>query len=180
MPIKDIEEQRIASREAMKRLRERRKAEAEATKTKFEETLPLDAENLNYNMEPTKEKPLSLEEYLTQHPEADMNEYIAYKIQWSYSHSWKKEKEEQDKLKNRSEREKFGTNQHECLVFRRQLEKGQRSNEFYNHISVCHLCMSYYAKRKSQDLLDLNNVGKADYEEMKGYNEVFGEKKREY
>lgn len=177
MPLKDQEEQRIASREAMKRLRERRKLEAKTTEHKFEEELLLDAENLNYKMEPNPEKPMSFEEFQAENPEATMKEYIAYKIAWSYNHSWKAEKEELDKLKNRSEREKFRTSNHECILWRRQFEQHQRSDFFYNHIQSCYDCMQYYAERKGKGLLDLNDVGnKGDYEELRGYNETFGEK----
>lgn len=53
MPYKDEETQREANRDAMARLRARRKAEAEATNRKFEETIPDTPENLNYGINRT-------------------------------------------------------------------------------------------------------------------------------
>ncbi|MCJ7633162.1 hypothetical protein MUP77_12320 [Candidatus Bathyarchaeota archaeon] len=175
MPYSDEEEQRTAVREAMKRLRARRKLEAEATNQKFEETIPETPENLNYGMEPTRDKPLTWDEYLTENPKADKTEWIHYKMKFSLEHKWKSEIEQENKRKARDEQSKYGTREHDCILWRRMYSKGQKSDFLYNHIDSCRDCMKWYATQKQRGSLDMNDVGKKSdsFPELDGYAEVF-------
>lgn len=180
MPFKDLEEKRIAAREAMARLRARRKAEAEVTNRKFEETIPDTPENLNYGMQPTREKPQTKEEFLAENPEATDKTWIDYKIKWSYTHKWKAEKEILDRRKALNERERYQTLNHECVLWRRFHEQGKNNVFQLNHngINICESCSAWYAKQKDRSALDLNNMkGKQHFEELDGYAQMFAESK---
>lgn len=177
MPYKDKEAQREANKSAAKRYRIKKKMEAEATGRKFEETIPETPENLNFGMEPTREKPLSWDEYLAENPKADKTEWVQYKIKFYYEHKWRNEQERENRKKAIAEREKYGTNQHDCILWRRQFTKGQRSDFFYNHNSSCMPCSRWYEKQKDTSSLDLNATGKKSegFEELDGYAEAFKE-----
>ena len=179
MPYKDEQTQREADKFYHKRLRAKRKLEAEARNEKFIEEIPETAENLNYGMKATPEKPMTWEEFLEENPKADKTEWIQYKIKFSYEHKWKMEKETEDKRKAREEREHFQTREHPCILWRRMYEKGQKCDFYYNHIDSCHDCMKWYAKQKDRSALDLNETkGKNDhFPELDGYASMFAEPK---
>lgn len=85
--------------------------------------------------------------------------------------------EQENARKTRELALKFGTDKPDCLEWRNQFSKGQKSDFLYNHIQTCLSCCGWYARNK-HDTLDLNNVGKGeDFPELKGWSEVFGEKK---
>jgi len=179
MPYKDEQMQREANRDAMARLRARRKAEAEATNRKFEETIPETPENLNYGMKPNPEKPLTKEEFFEENPKANDTAYIQYKIKWSYTHKWQGEKAIEDKRKALNEREHFQTLNHDCILWRRMYEQGKKSDYRYNHLNSCLSCSAWYARQKNRSALDLNDMkSRTDsFKELDDYAQLFTEPK---
>jgi hypothetical protein len=174
MPYKDEETQKEAVKFYMKRLRAKRKAEALARGEKFTEEIADKVENINYGMKPTRESPMSYEEFLAENPTLTKREFIRYKIKFASEHKWRAEKETEDKRRSFVERENYGTQNHDCILWRRMFEKNQFSDFRYNHIFACLDCQKWYARHKT-DPLDLNGTkGKSDnYEELRGYSEVF-------
>jgi hypothetical protein len=78
---------------------------------------------------------------------------------------------------------KYGTDQTVCQNWRQMYELGQKSNEYYQHIDVCHSCQAWFAHHR-KDALDLNGTKGTekheDFEELKAYGEVFSKPEREF
>lgn len=174
MPYKDKEEQREAVKFAVRRYREKLKQEAEATHQKFEENISLTPENLNYGMEPTKEKALTWDEYQRENLVATKDDWVKYKLKFFYDHQGKAEQEKEEKRKRNEERSRFNTSNHDCVLWRRMYSKGQKSDFLYNHIDQCKDCMAWYARQKNTSTLDLNDTkDKQHFEELDGYASAF-------
>lgn len=176
MPYKNAETQREADKFYHKRRRLKLKQEAEKLGKKFEEDIPDTPENLNYGMTENREKPMSREEFLELNPTLTDKEFIQYKIKWSFQNKWKVEKETEDKRKSFVDREHFGTQNHDCQLWRRLYEKGQFSDYRFNHLDACLDCQKWYARHKN-DPLDLNDTKRnaENFEELKGYSDAFRE-----
>ena len=179
-PYKDEQTQREADKFYHKRLRAKRKLEAEARNEKFIEEIPETAENLNYGMKANPEKPLTWDEYSAENPKADKTEWIQYKLEFSSEHKWQAEKEIEDKRRARDEQSKYGTREHDCILWRRFYEQGKKSDFQLNHngINICLSCSAWVVKQKNRSALDLNDTKeKGHFEELDGYASVFSSPK---
>lgn len=80
--------------------------------------------------------------------------------------------EEDRKRKNKELSIKYGTTEPDCLTWRDQYIKGQKSEFRYNHLQNCESCNRWYALHKN-DPLDLNKGMEDVKDELKGYEEAF-------